>query len=66
MKVGEFELLLQQLAALHEAAGDRETANSLRKLAKVFDGNRNQKVAKLLEDIRVKRMTCSTGVARGS
>lgn len=56
MKVGEFELMLQRLAALHDAAGDQESANSLRKLAKVFDGDRNQKVAKLLEEIRVKRL----------
>lgn len=55
MKVGQFERVLQELVVVHEAAGDNETANSLRKLANLFDGDRNQKVAKLLDDIRIKR-----------
>lgn len=55
MKVGEFERMLQQLAIVHETAGDSASAISLRKLARVFDSNQNQNVAKLLEDIRIKR-----------
>lgn len=56
MKVGDLEKVLQQLASMHAAAGDSANANSLRKLATIFDGDRNQKVAKLLEQIRTKRM----------
>lgn len=56
MKVGELERVLQQLAELHAAAGDASSANSLRKLARIFDGDQNQKVAQLLGELRVKRM----------
>ena len=52
MRVGDFREFLLQLAVLYDGAAKNEVAAGLRKLAEVFDGDQNHKLAKFLEDIR--------------
>ena len=52
MNAGRFQELLLQLARQYEDDARLEEAKGLRILAEVFDGARNQKVVKILDEIR--------------
>lgn len=52
MKISQLQELLQQLASQSEEDGRSEDAKGLRILAEAFDGPRNQKVVKMLDNIR--------------
>jgi hypothetical protein len=58
MKVSQFRDVLQQLASQHDADSRPDDAKGLRILAELFDGPGNQKVVKMLSEIRkVRRLS---------
>ena len=52
MKKSEFSAYLIQLAALLDEHGDQVSANDLRKLTELFDGNPDQQVTQFVAEIR--------------
>lgn len=52
MTASQLHALLVELALQYENDGHLEEAKGLRILAEVFDGARNQKVVKILDEIR--------------
>lgn len=65
MKVGQLRDLLQQLASQYDADERRGDAKGLRILAELFDGSGNQKVVKMLEEIRKVRRSSTKPIAGG-
>lgn len=55
MKTSEFRAMLSELAAIHQAAGDQDSAKALRKLMELFDGRPEQKITTFMSQIRVAR-----------
>lgn len=47
--------MLSELAAIHQAAGDQDSAKALRKLMELFDGRPEQKITTFMSQIRVAR-----------
>jgi hypothetical protein len=53
MTTAQFNAFLEQLAQLHQGAGDAETAKSLRNLRELFDATSEQTVATFIKQLRV-------------
>jgi hypothetical protein len=53
MTTAQFNALLEQLALMHQCAGDSETAKALRNLRELFDVNSQQTVATIIKHLRV-------------
>lgn len=52
MSVAAFKEFLVQLSKLYDEAAKRDVAEGLRRLAEIFDGSQNQKLAKFVDEIK--------------